>query len=73
MAALLDRSYFVWYNKAGRQPTSPRYRLRNYTQLIGGALLRSPAYDADVYLQDNDCDALRSRIACPDAGCKTCH
>lgn len=41
------------------QPTSPRYRLRNYTQLIGGALLRSPAYDADVYLQDNDCDVLR--------------
>ena len=42
------------------QPTAPRYRLRNVVQCVGGALVKSPAYEADVYLRDSDAGYLHS-------------
>ena len=43
------------------QPTAPRYRLRNHIQCIGGALWKSPPYEPDFCLTENDADALRIR------------
>lgn len=41
------------------RPTMKKYKLRNVTQCIGGALIKSPPYDADIYFSDNDTDLLR--------------
>jgi glyoxylase-like metal-dependent hydrolase (beta-lactamase superfamily II) len=42
------------------KPTAPKYRLRNITQLIGGALVKSKPYNPDIYLKDSDRDLLKS-------------
>lgn len=42
------------------KPTAPRYRIRNLTQLAGGALVKSKRYTPDIYLPDNDRDFLKS-------------
>ena len=41
------------------QPTMPKYRFRNYTQWVNGSLLKSPAYDADMYFSCKERDLLR--------------
>lgn len=41
-------------------PTAPRYRLRNVMQCVGGAVLRSPHYEPDIWLKDSDSGLLRT-------------
>ena len=36
------------------QPTAERWRLRNLTQNIGGALVKTPAYTPDILFRDSD-------------------
>lgn len=36
------------------KPTLPKYRLRNCTQLISGKLFKSPPYEPDIYITDED-------------------
>ena len=41
-------------------PTANRWRLRNVTQNIGGGLLKSPAYEPDIYFSSKNTDFLKN-------------
>jgi glyoxylase-like metal-dependent hydrolase (beta-lactamase superfamily II) len=40
-------------------PTAPKYRLRNFMQNVGGAIVKSPRYAPDFWLDDGNPDMLR--------------
>ena len=40
-------------------PTAPRYRLRNVMQCAGGAVVRSPHYEPDIWIGEQDSGLLR--------------
>lgn len=40
------------------KPTSPKYRFRNYTQLINGTLFKSPPYEPDIIISGEDTSLL---------------
>lgn len=41
-------------------PTAPRYAVRNVFQCVGGGILKSPRYDADIYIGEQDTGLLRT-------------
>lgn len=55
-----DRTLRQNYLSQRVKPTMPKYAFRNHTQLINGALFRSPRYEADIYFTSRDRGLLRS-------------
>ena len=41
-------------------PTANRWRWRNVTQNIGGGIIKSPAYDPDIYFSAKNTDFLKN-------------
>lgn len=58
--SVLDRDLRRNFLSQRVMPTSPRYALRNVVQCIGGGIVKSPPYDADIYFGEQDTGLLRT-------------
>lgn len=60
LLSVLDRDLRRNFLSQRVMPTSKRYAVRNVMQCIGGGIIKSPPYDADLYFSEADSGLLRT-------------